>query len=1723
MKKLRIFFMIILSIILIVLCGKNAESYPGDGELWISPWYGSSGAVYYNITAATPEKYDNVYCIKKGYALMTKSGSHPYCYCMTARVEMDGDEITFEKYDKKGNRTSSKSRKRVEADYVLAAILCHGSDLGMWSYLDYNTSSQLALFEYWNTWVSQSGSGYFPTGGGSGGGSASYASVAESRAYNLTIELYQPESSGYQNVIIVHRDGYDKRVPPTIDIGVSKSWSDSDNTYGNRPNSITVNLYRNGSNTGKSLTLNSSNGWSGTFTGLDSGTGYSVQEESVPVGYTASYGGSQSSGFTITNTLQTTSIKVEKTWSDLENCYDLRPTSVKLQLMRQRVDQSASAELVKEVEVKKTESWKKTISDLPLYVNGYEMKYWVEETDPEYYTHNINYNASTNTYEILNTLDKVDIKVTKKWEDENNHYNNRPQSVRVYLYMDNVKQKDKYIDLKTPDWAGTFTGLEPVKGYTVKEEVPAGYTASITGTVKDGFIITNTLERTSVSVEKIWDDENNALKLRPATINVSLWQNVNGVESEFTNEDGEHLYKTLQGTNKKYPVKDTYTNLPKYIDGVQVYYSVREEDDENPGLFDNYMLKDEPIPYDQETNSFIITNVLSYDGYKEIKGRVWVDGESGKANDIDGKFDVTKDTVLKGIKVTLRDEYGNQFDPTSTTTTDENGEYIIKVNYDKSGEVYKLHKNVDDVNGVEGVETKLKKAYVEFEYDGMLYTTISNIGTESIVEEVASEREWLDGEYSTVTEESQKLEKIMNDKNIPTEIKPEDENRLITARTKVMGTNEFINATTIKEWEADETTLYCKGSGKYIRTNTTGAWLEPVQGTCSNCQGKEHTRITKIDVQTIENVNCALFVREQPDVAIFSDLTEVKVRMREQEYTYLYGVRSNKYDPEDADYLQVKFQDKDTYTYRRPVNPADIAYVKDGHSGAMEVYVTYQIKVANLSTTLITTVNEIINAYDKAYEIKEAIIGDKVKTFVTTTEKDVYNSNEEFQTSKLSGFNITLQPLTEAKNDDTHNEVITITYKVVDESAITGLLTDKATLNNAVEIGSYSTAYGSSTLYAEQRTHQKDETDKNPNTIGRAGKIYAGYDDNSHPGNANIELRLDNDEPRLKSTETEALDTDKIVEPPEDDTDFAPSFVLVKDPDGTKTLSGTIWEDGNEGTNGHRLGDGQYITPEKGVENVKVELYEIIRDENKVITAVNLAKLYEYNEQNKKVETEDAIRWSSYNEQIGTVEYALEGVVTGEYFIKYTYGNNTEAKNIVNGQERVELEHVTAIKGETEEKNTEINARNYKSTIIKDPKIRDVMSKNYGDEDFDKKWHINHEDGFSVAVDNMKDRLDIDDLIFGNYNIGENMTAYTKPFETQVEFEATGSSNIEVTDKEKEEKDILGNIGVSETLNKLDFGIIERPQEDLFVQKTITHFKITLANGQVLTEGNPSDPNANINYAKPMGFSKEIKSGQDAKDALEKILYVEIDAELMQGAQLEVTYAVTVTNNNEIDYDYETDYYDIESDIVDKVYDKYITKLDKAKYYYFGESGGLDLIKAKIQFIDYLNKDLVYKEDRTKWTSIEGNQIDDLYTNGYISEEVYNALKNNRYEVLQNASGAVITLGRGEPPAVLSMTTNKLLANQDDNVFDNNAEIISIDHKTARTVKANGGEYEPGNYIPGVTTHAESQTDDDKVEIKITPPTGATNYITTYVIAALSGLIIVLAGVIFIKKKILIK
>ena len=100
-----------------------------------------------------------------------------------------------------------------------------------------------------------------------------------------------------------------------IDINVNKVWDDNDNSSMLRPISITANLYANGVDTGKSVTLSEDNDWKSTFKGLkeyDDGNkiDYTVKETPVDY-YVSNVEGNVEDGFTIKNTFENISYYYE--------------------------------------------------------------------------------------------------------------------------------------------------------------------------------------------------------------------------------------------------------------------------------------------------------------------------------------------------------------------------------------------------------------------------------------------------------------------------------------------------------------------------------------------------------------------------------------------------------------------------------------------------------------------------------------------------------------------------------------------------------------------------------------------------------------------------------------------------------------------------------------------------------------------------------------------------------------------------------------------------------------------------------------------------------------------------------------------------------------------------------------------------------------------------------------------------------------------------------------------------------------------------------------------------------------------------------------------------------------------------------------------------------------------------------------------------------------------
>ena len=511
----------------------------------------------------------------------------------------------------------------------------------------------------------------------------------------------------------------------------------------------------------------------------------------------------------------------------------------------------------------------------------------------------------------------------------------------------------------------------------------------------------------------------------------------------------------------------------------------------------------------------------------------------------------------------------------------------------------------------------------------------------------------------------------------------------------------------------------------------------------------------------------------------------------------------------------------------------------------------------------------------------------------------------------------------------------------------------------------------------------------------------------------------------------------------EDDTDAAPVLKIMLDE--PRTISGYVFEDNTPeelNTNGERKGDSKYNASEDGyVGNVEVKL---------INESGEIAKIYPYTK-NNNINYEEAVVTTSEDNR---GRYDFVGVIPGKYYLQFTYSDGSVIYKQADEKENVSIQ-------------------NYKSTII-DEKIREKWSQE------SEQWYKENAEGYSIAYDNYDIRKDLNNKIstinYANktsYNSEtHSMIATTKNMEIAIE-----NINNETTEEENNRQQIFEN---------LNFGIVERPRQQLDVDKTINYIKLKLANGQILSEGNPKTDTdmPYVTYLEEAG-----------------ILKMEVDSEIVQGAELEVTFDIKVKNNSELDYDTE-------------------------EYYLYGIIDGATPVKTTINAIaDYMDETLKtvyeYNEENGSWHIADKGSK--KVAGIEISPDLYNQIKNNDNVLVMNNH---IELRPGEESTIeqiQEVKASKLLSTSGDTTYKNNAELLEVSNSVGRFY----GEEDQSSKItkwklitPGNLNIAigPQEIDEAIARVAIVPPTGQTRI---YYVIGISCLVILLGGIILIKKKVL--
>lgn len=405
--------------------------------------------------------------------------------------------------------------------------------------------------------------------------------VAEEQVTGYTTEVAK-DSSGYKFTLT------NTKSIETVTKTVSKVWEDSNNQDGLRPSAITVILTGDdGSRYLKSVSA--AENWTTTFENLpkNQNHGQNIQytvSEAFVSGYTDEIT-QNGNNYTITNTHMpaTTELFVTKTWKDNGNNDGMRPDEITV-----TAHGSDGRSYAKKLNA--DNQWSVMFSNLPKYANGKTIDYTLTEEAVPGYTSSITRNGKSFTLINTHVDETKNITITKAWNDENNQDGLRPKSITAVVNGSDGSARFVQL-LESQNWTTSLNNLPKYKNstevqYTVKENAISGYETEIKQT-GDSYTITNTHAPAvvTVSVVKIWDDENNQDGIRPSLIQVTL-----------TGSDGStHNAAITKNEGWTYQFKD----LPQYKNGVKIDYTLQEADS-NPYTYE--------IVKGSDGYSFTITN-----------------------------------------------------------------------------------------------------------------------------------------------------------------------------------------------------------------------------------------------------------------------------------------------------------------------------------------------------------------------------------------------------------------------------------------------------------------------------------------------------------------------------------------------------------------------------------------------------------------------------------------------------------------------------------------------------------------------------------------------------------------------------------------------------------------------------------------------------------------------------------------------------------------------------------------------------------------------------------------------------------------------------------------------------------------------------------------------------------------------------------------------------------
>ena len=1145
----------------------------------------------------------------------------------------------------------------------------------------------------------------------------------------------------------------------------------------------------------------------------------------------------------------------------------------------------------------------------------------------------------------------------------------------------------------------------------------------------------------------------------------------------------------------------------------------------------------------------------------KLGGKVWVDGKAGKESNYNGQANDEADTPMSNVRVILHQRKPNGDESVKAETrTDANGDYLF-----------------ENLNS-------LYTYYVEFVYNGQYYqpTTYKKDGVSwdnsSKGVDPLTDRQNLNAKFEEIGSYPD------NYAGGPVYTRDDlEEAGLIDQFGNPTGSsNQYVNDCMISSY-----TGYNQGSTftkEYYPVYNKFLVDEAFNGAnrasiVTDSSGKSISTYDLPYMGDYNNlkVNQGYVLREIADMAVQKDVLHTTLEMNDklpQVYKY------NKNNDSEAFDISIRMEDyyygthytrelyKEDYYKPLDTNPETMLDPDD----FLKIYVTYKIRLRNQSEVIGTAVQEFVDYYDDEYTLigsdntveseqkYKPYIGERDGTPIegaialTTNNESKYGASTQ---KTINGYNTTyIRTAEEIELQPGEDLYMFITLKVnsVNNLLILDDAEDDRGKANIVEINGYKT------YYTEQSIAPNAGSNKTTQEY-QDGDIAGLVDVDSIPGNIKTDKIDKNtnfeDVPESVTSSISSSDPnyDVLLNEAkakwlreeyglEDDTDKAPSIkiILYNDPNATRTISGNVFEDiRTEDSDLAHIGNGMFDSGEPGVGNVRVDLIDLKETEENGGTEV-IAQIL----------NPDTLEWSDAT--VTTDDsgyYEFRGYIPSNYYVKYTYGIGSEDETIFyNGQDFKSTTYHTPVSDATGD--TYLDGMYTVPFDVNNPDTTDYfynLAQAEADNDAGNRY--------SDARDLMGDiSTEATRLYVNNYsnNSGNGVTnalaqelhdttpktymiAHSGQLNIEIEYDRsdtgtsdTGSDNLGTDNYDKS--------GYYHLIN-LDLGLEERPKAQIKMTKQITNVKVVLANQNTLFDA--SDTATNVmwidhtahgpdtentyetdnNYTNQMMQVPVVRENSSNKGRIQ----LTMDEELMHGATIQITYAITAANIGEVDYNNNEFYYygtNTDFDTIVRTTPNTVIDYVGTQVHDADSADDNSSTRNNLQFIADQNPD---------WSVIS---IDDIMAEDYLNAglrdkaELYttiiksNALSKDLLPILADQASAVLIddAFKDDPLNALdvvnasqSVAGVKLVLSQgitsdnssDDLVYNNMVELV----ESSNTVGRRMAETVVGNQDP--TVEPQEIDADDSQEVTILPPFGQ-NYI--YYVLGIAVAVILIGGIV---------